>query len=116
MSSNITILGLGELGASFAMALKELNPNIQIIGSDCAKSAEKRASDNKWVDRIEHNLFDAVRDADAVILAVAHDEFSKLSIEEVDSFFGTGKKILLDIKGILDKNTYEAAGYSYWRL
>ncbi len=77
MSSNITILGLGELGASFAMALKELNPNIQIIGSDCAKSAEKRASDNKWVDRIEHNLFDAVRDADAVILAIPADQTQK---------------------------------------
>ena len=35
---------------------------------------------------------------------------------EVDSFFGAGKKILLDIKGILDKNAYEAAGYAYWRL
>lgn len=59
---------------------------------------------------------DAVKDMDAVILAVAHEEFSKLTMEEVGSFFGPGKKILLDIKGILDKNTYEAAGYSYWRL
>ena len=62
------------------------------------------------------DTMDAVKDMDAVILAVAHDQFKDLTMEEVDSFFGPGKKILLDIKGILDKNAYEAAGYAYWRL
>ena len=77
MSNNITIIGLGELGASFAMTLKEQAPGIQITGTDYAKSAEKRALDNKWVDRVEHNLFDAVRDADAVILAIPADQTQK---------------------------------------
>ena len=27
-----------------------------------------------------------------------------------------GKKVLLDIKGLLDRNEYEKAGYDYWRL
>ena len=67
-------------------------------------------------DGLNCDTMDAVKDMDAVILAVAHEEFSKLTMEEVDSFFGPGKKILLDIKGILDKNAYEAAGYAYWRL
>ena len=26
------------------------------------------------------------------------------------------KKVLLDIKGLLDRKEYENAGYSYWRL
>ena len=65
---------------------------------------------------LDFDSMDAVKDMDAVILAVAHDEFSKLTMDEVDSFFGPGKKILLDIKGVLDKNSYEAADYSYWRL
>ena len=65
---------------------------------------------------LDFATLEAVKDMDAVILAVAHDEFSKLTMDEVDSFFGSGKKILLDIKGILDKSTYEAAGYTYWRL
>ena len=65
---------------------------------------------------LNFDTMEAVKDMDAVILAVAHEEFSKLTMEKVDSFFGKGKKILLDIKGILDKNTYEAAGYAYWRL
>ncbi|MBO5568805.1 MAG: nucleotide sugar dehydrogenase [Clostridia bacterium] len=74
------------------------------------------AEEAKRIYGLDFDTMDAVKDMDAVILAVAHEEFSKLTLEEVDSFFGQGKKILLDIKGILDKNTYEAAGYAYWRL
>lgn len=57
-----------------------------------------------------------IKDADAVVLAVAHDEFSRLTIEKMDSFFSGGKKILLDIKGLLSRKQYEDAGYVYWRL
>ena len=53
---------------------------------------------------------------DAVVLAVAHDSFAKFTVEDMDKLFGAGKKVLLDIKGILNKNTFEKAGYSYWRL
>ncbi len=57
-----------------------------------------------------------IKDMDAVILAVSHTEFSKLSIDEIDKLFGEGKKVLLDLKGLLDRKEYENAGYSYWRL
>lgn len=53
---------------------------------------------------------------DAVILAVAHTEFSKYTIADVNKFFGPGKKVLLDIKGLFDKTEYQDAGYCYWRL
>ena len=59
---------------------------------------------------------DAVRDMDAVILAVAHDEFKSLVLREMDKFFGPGRKTLLDIKGIFRRSDYEDAGYVYWRL
>ena len=74
------------------------------------------AEEAKRIYGLDFDTMDAVKDMDAVILAVAHEEFSRLTMEKVDSFFGPGKKILLDIKGILDKNAYDAAGYSYWRL
>lgn len=57
-----------------------------------------------------------VSSMDAVVLAVAHDEFSKFTMSEVDSFFGEGQKVLLDIKGLLNRAEYEKAGYIYWRL
>lgn len=58
----------------------------------------------------------AINDMDAVILAVAHDEFRGLTPERLASFFGAGRRVLLDVKGILDRAVCEAAGYSYWRL
>ena len=58
----------------------------------------------------------AVKDMDAVILAVAHAPFRAFTIADVDKLFGAGRKVLLDVKGIFDRGEYEAAGYSYWRL
>lgn len=57
-----------------------------------------------------------IKDMDAVVLAVAHDEFKKLTMTDISSFFGEGRKVLVDIKGLLDRKEYENAGYSYWRL
>ena len=57
-----------------------------------------------------------VKDMDAVILAVAHTEFKEITMEEMGSLFGQGKKVLLDLKGIFNRKEYEQAGYRYWRL
>lgn len=59
---------------------------------------------------------DTIRDRDAVILAVAHRQFAGFTPAEMDRFFAPGKKVLLDIKGLLDRDQYENAGYHYWRL
>lgn len=58
----------------------------------------------------------SIKKMDAVVLAVAHTEFASLTMEQIGSFFGEGKKVLLDLKGLLNRKEYEAAGYSYWRL
>ena len=57
-----------------------------------------------------------IRGMDAVVLAVAHREFTALSMAEVDRLYGEGRKVLLDIKGLFDRAAYERAGYRYWRL
>jgi len=58
-----------------------------------------------------------IKDIDAVIIAVGHDQFLKLSEEDYGKMFRSdSNKVLLDIKGILDRNVYQAAGYKYWRL
>lgn len=57
-----------------------------------------------------------VRQMDAVVLAVAHREFAALTEAEIAGFFGGGVKTLLDLKGLLDRDEYERAGYLYWRL
>ena len=59
----------------------------------------------------------AIREMDAVVLTVAHEEFRYFTVQELDELYKLGQqKVLVDIKGVLDRNTYEAAGYSYWRL
>ena len=57
-----------------------------------------------------------VKDMDAVVLAVAHKEFATFTIADMDKMFSEGKKVLLDIKGLLDRTAFEKAGYLYWRL
>ncbi|MGN0579556.1 MAG: nucleotide sugar dehydrogenase [Ruminococcus sp.] len=57
-----------------------------------------------------------IKDMDAVVLAVAHNEFKNLSMTDIDKLYGQGKKIIIDVKGLLDRKEYEEAGYSYWRL
>lgn len=65
---------------------------------------------------IELASMEELRKVDAVILAVAHDQFKDISIEQMSSLFADGKKVLIDIKGIMDRSEYENAKYRYWRL
>ena len=85
-----------------------INP---IIADPIADAAEaKRLYCVEFVD------LEKIKNMDAVILAVAHEAFSSFTMEQVDSFFANGKKVLLDLKGLLNRKEYEKAGYSYWRL
>lgn len=65
---------------------------------------------------VEFTDMGSVRNMDAVIFAVAHREFAEMSIKEVGVFFGDGRRVLIDVKGIFSRSEYEAAGYLYWRL
>lgn len=77
---------------------------------------EADAKEAKMLYGIEFADMDKVKDMDAVILAVAHKKFAELEMKDIDRLFGEGKKVLLDIKGMLCRKEYEAAGYRYWRL
>jgi len=66
--------------------------------------------------------FDAVEDIkgmDAVIIAVGHDQFLNFTETHFNQMFKNKEnenKVLVDIKGILNRQEYEAEGYKYWRL
>ncbi len=59
---------------------------------------------------------DTINNVDAVILAVAHNEYKSLTVSDMTKLFNGGKKVLLDIKGLLDRKLYNDADYIYWRL
>ncbi len=65
---------------------------------------------------VEFVDMDSIHGMDAVILAVAHTDFTAFTMDRIGAFFGEGRRVLLDIKGLLDRKAYEAAGYTYWRL
>ncbi len=74
------------------------------------------ADEAKRLYGVEFVNADTIKDMDAVVLAVAHTQFRSFTMEEIDAFFGEGRKVLLDIKGLLSRKEYEDAGYLYWRL
>lgn len=60
-----------------------------------------------------------VRDADCVILAVAHDVFKRMTLTQIDALFAdvpNDEKVLLDVKSLLDRSDVEKMGWRYWRL
>ena len=62
---------------------------------------------------------EAVKDLDALVIAVAHEEFSHLSKEEIAGFFlirPMKKRYWLISRGILNRRDYMTEEYMYWRL
>ena len=83
-----------------------------IVADPAADSAEaKRLYGIEFVD------MNTIENMDAVILAVAHEQFQNLTVEDFDKFYtGEQKKVLVDVKSMLNKNVFNEAGYVYWRL
>lgn len=80
-----------------------------VISDPVADAPEaKRIYGVEFVDMSE------IKDMDAIVLAVAHDEFKSLSKADIDKLYGAGQKVLLDVKGILKPQDY--SDYSFWRL
>ncbi len=75
------------------------------------------AEEAKRLYGIAFRSLEDVKEMDAVIVAVAHSEFQKLSKAQIAGFFHEKhrEKVLMDIKGLLNKNEY-GEGYLYWRL
>ena len=66
---------------------------------------------------LEFNTIEEMTELDAIIIAVNHDEFKEYNIEKWTNFYINGKdKVLLDIKGLVNKNEAKNAGFSYWGL
>lgn len=60
-----------------------------------------------------------VRDADCVIIAVAHNEFKALSLNDIKKLFKSSadaEKVLIDVKGLYKVTDLRESGMKYWRL
>ena len=91
--------------------LKEYGITAAIADPEADADEARRLYGVEFVDMAD------IRDMDAVILAVAHDRFKTLDMAALDSLYRqNAPKVLLDLKGLLDRKAYEASGYYYWRL
>lgn len=60
-----------------------------------------------------------VGDADCVVVAVAHDEFRALSLEDIKKMYKNipdCEKVLVDVKGLYPVKDLKKSGLRYWRL
>lgn len=73
----------------------------------------------KKVYNIDLVNFEDIKDADCLIIAVAHEQYKKLLIADFDKLFineDNNQKIIIDVKGILNRSDVNNLGYHYWRL
>ena len=60
-----------------------------------------------------------VKDADCVIVAVAHNEFKALSLDRIKALYkdcDDSEKVLIDVKGLYKVSDLDESGMTYWRL
>lgn len=113
--------------------LKEYGVNVQVIDpvADAQEVEEEYG--------IHLNRLDDLKGVDAVIFAVAHEEFVNLSLQEIRDWYRAcpnhlfsaineevaatiengcekNKNVLIDVKGIFDRKEAEELDYLYWRL
>lgn len=57
--------------------------------------------------------------ADCIIIAVGHNEFKTMSLEQIKAMFKDGsdsEKVLIDVKGLYSVAALQMSGMKYWRL
>lgn len=60
-----------------------------------------------------------VSDADCVIVAVAHNEFKQLTIDDIKKFYkkcDDSEKVLIDVKGLYNVEELKTSNMCFWRL
>jgi prephenate dehydrogenase len=74
MTTNITIIGLGQIGASIGLAFADKKTDVRRVGHDKNPETAKLAQKQGAVDDIKYNLPASVKDAAVVILCLPLDQ------------------------------------------
>ncbi len=80
-----------------------------------------------WANGLEANKeygvklknLEEIENADCIIIAVAHNEFKSMNLKNLLNMYKEGpnsRKVLLDVKGIIDISDLKQSGINYWRL
>ena len=74
MTVHITIIGLGQVGASMGLALAQHKDQVTTLGHDKSPETARKAQKLGAVESISYNLPAAVEKADIIVLAIPLDE------------------------------------------
>ena len=91
--------------------LREYGINVQIVDPWADKSEAAKEYGVYIIDMAD------VKDADALVLCVAHKEFVALSAEEINALYSSeGKNVFFDVKSAFSKEQFKDYNFSYWSL
>ncbi len=68
---------------------------------------------------VQLTAMEDVKDADCIIVAVAHNEFKKMSLDDIKKLYrdtSDEEKVLIDVKGLYKIEDLKASGIQWWRL
>lgn len=68
---------------------------------------------------VQLKKMEEAKDADCVIVAVAHNEFRAMSLDEIKKLYrdcDDSEKVLIDVKGLYTVADLNASGMKWWRL
>jgi len=78
IAKNLSIIGLGRLGASIALAVKESSFEVELIGYEESRTVLREALALNIVDKVESNLQKLAANADILVLAVSYDALKRI--------------------------------------
>lgn len=90
--------------------LKKYDINVLVYDPVADKDETYRSYNVELVD------YDEINNVDAIVIAVAHNEFRKLSLDDLEQKYIDKRKALIDLKGIYNKEEVEKKGIRYWSL
>jgi prephenate dehydrogenase len=117
---NITVIGLGLIGGSLALALKKLDENFVITGYDIENDAMNIAKYRNIIDIIAGDYIEASENADLIIIATPLSRIidviksikDNLKKDVIITDVGSAKeKIVKKINSIIPKNAYFIGGH-----
>lgn len=93
--------------------IKELNEyGVQVYVTDPIACSEEVKEEYG----LEMTPLSEIEEVDAIIMAVAHEEYKKINLVDLRDYFANKHPIIIDVKWILDEKKAKSLGYLYWRL
>ena len=67
---------------------------------------------------VELKSMEDAKEADCIVVAVAHNEFKRLGISSIEKYFKQNEKnnVLVDVKSVYNLEDLEKSGLMFWRL